>query len=107
VLTAADKAVACCVPRALQGGGLPLLLELLESKHINLQHNAAFALYGISDNEDNIPCIIQVGPNSLGFLSALLLSCIPRMLTRGISCSLVCGWIEHVAACGFRGCALC
>jgi hypothetical protein len=51
----------------LQGGGLPLLLDLLESKHINLQHNAAFALYGISDNEDNIPCVIQVGPTSLAF----------------------------------------
>lgn len=54
----------------LQGGGLPLLLELLESKHINLQHNAAFALYGISDNEDNIPCIIQVGAAALGGAAA-------------------------------------
>ncbi len=45
----------------LQSGGLPQLLDLLESKQINLQHNAAFALYGLSDNEDNIPCIIQAG----------------------------------------------
>lgn len=45
----------------LQSGGLPQLLDLLESKQINLQHNAAFALYGLSDNEDNIPCIVQAG----------------------------------------------
>ncbi len=32
----------------VQLGGLPPLLELLESKHYNLQHNAAFALYGES-----------------------------------------------------------
>lgn len=32
----------------MQLGGLPPLLELLESKHYNLQHNAAFALYGKS-----------------------------------------------------------
>jgi hypothetical protein len=64
------------MPCALQGGGLPLLLELLESKHINLQHNAAFALYGISDNEDNIPCIIQVGPSIINWLSV----CFPAVL---------------------------
>jgi hypothetical protein len=52
---------SCAVCGHVQGGGLSLLLDLLESRHINLQHNAAFALYGISDNEDNIPCIIQVG----------------------------------------------
>ena len=40
---------------------MPHLLDLLESKQINLQHNAAFALYGLSDNEDNIPFIIQAG----------------------------------------------
>lgn len=57
----------CCAPRCrcaavrLQSGGLTQLLDLLESKQINLQHNAAFALYGLSDNEDNIPCIIQAG----------------------------------------------
>jgi hypothetical protein len=45
----------------MQSGGLQQLLDLLESKQINLQHNAAFALYGLSDNEDNIPCIIQAG----------------------------------------------
>jgi hypothetical protein len=46
---------------SLQSGGLQQLLDLLESKQINLQHNAAFALYGLSDNEDNIPCVIQAG----------------------------------------------
>ena len=40
---------------------MPQLLELLESKHYNLQHNAAFALYGLSDNEDNVPVIIAAG----------------------------------------------
>lgn len=27
------------------------LLKLLDSKHGSLQHNAAFALYGLADNE--------------------------------------------------------
>ncbi|KAJ9512639.1 hypothetical protein QJQ45_018860 [Haematococcus lacustris] len=45
----------------VQCGGLVPLLELLESKHYNLQHNAAFALYGLADNEDNIPDIIRFG----------------------------------------------
>lgn len=45
----------------MQSGGLVPLLDLLESKHYNLQHNAAFALYGLADNEDNIPDIIRVG----------------------------------------------
>lgn len=55
--------LGCCFPPfpPLQSGGLPQLLDLLESKQINLQHNAAFALYGLSDNEDNIPCIVQAG----------------------------------------------
>lgn len=45
----------------MQNGGLVPLLSLLESKHLNLQHNAAFALYGLADNEDNIPDIIREG----------------------------------------------
>jgi hypothetical protein len=32
-------------------GGLRPLLELLDSKNGSLQHNAAFALYGLADNE--------------------------------------------------------
>lgn len=32
-------------------GGLVPLLKLLDSKNGSLQHNAAFALYGIADNE--------------------------------------------------------
>lgn len=32
-------------------GGIEPLLELLESKNGSLQHNAAFALYGLADNE--------------------------------------------------------
>ncbi len=45
----------------VQNGGLVPLLGLLESKHLNLQHNAAFALYGLADNEDNIADIIREG----------------------------------------------
>ena len=45
----------------VQNGGLVPLLGLLESKHYNLQHNAAFALYGLADNEDNIADIIKEG----------------------------------------------
>ncbi|KAI3676409.1 hypothetical protein L1987_86016 [Smallanthus sonchifolius] len=33
------------------GGGIPLLLKLLDSRNGSLQHNAAFALYGLADNE--------------------------------------------------------
>jgi hypothetical protein len=58
---AAAAGVLFSRPFFLQSGGLPQLLDLLESKQINLQHNAAFALYGLSDNEDNIPCIVQAG----------------------------------------------
>jgi hypothetical protein len=32
-------------------GGLVPLLKLLDSKNGSLQHNAAFALYGVADNE--------------------------------------------------------
>ena len=32
-------------------GGLKPLLEILDSKNGSLQHNAAFALYGLADNE--------------------------------------------------------
>ena len=46
----------CC-----QAGGLPPLLELMASRNGNLQHNAAFALYGLADNEDNIAGIVREG----------------------------------------------
>jgi len=45
----------------VQAGGLQPLLDLLESKNGNLQHNAAFALYGLADNEDNIADIVRDG----------------------------------------------
>ena len=32
-----------------------------ESSHYNLQHNAAFALYGLSDNEDNLLEFVREG----------------------------------------------
>ena len=44
-----------------QAGGLPPLLELMASRNGNLQHNAAFALYGLADNEDNIAAIVREG----------------------------------------------
>lgn len=37
-------------------GGLVPLLKLLDSKNGSLQHNAAFALYGLADNE--VHCIL-------------------------------------------------
>lgn len=37
------------------------LLELMASQSANLQHNAAFALYGLADNEDNIAAIVKEG----------------------------------------------
>ncbi|OIV92580.1 hypothetical protein TanjilG_07571 [Lupinus angustifolius] len=42
-------------------GGLMPLLKLLDSKNGSLQHNAAFALYGLADNEDNVSDFIRVG----------------------------------------------
>ena len=45
----------------MQAGGLPPLLELMASRNGNLQHNAAFALYGLADNEDNIAAIVRDG----------------------------------------------
>ena len=37
------------------------MLELMVSNHTSLQHNAAFALYGLADNEDNIAAIVREG----------------------------------------------
>ncbi|KAL4587177.1 hypothetical protein LXL04_000044 [Taraxacum kok-saghyz] len=34
---------------------------ILDSKNGTLQHNAAFALYGLADNEDNVADLIKVG----------------------------------------------
>ena len=45
----------------VQAGGLPPLLELMASRNGNLQHNAAFALYGLAENEDNIAAIVRDG----------------------------------------------
>uniref|UniRef100_A0A804KR93 ARM repeat superfamily protein n=2 Tax=Musa acuminata subsp. malaccensis TaxID=214687 RepID=A0A804KR93_MUSAM len=42
-------------------GGLVPLRKLLDSKNGCLQHNAAFALYGIAENEDNVSDFIKVG----------------------------------------------
>ncbi|CAL9769105.1 unnamed protein product [Musa acuminata subsp. burmannicoides] len=42
-------------------GGLVPLLKLLDPKNGCLQHNAAFALYGIAENEDNVSDFIKVG----------------------------------------------
>ena len=45
---------------AYNGGLLPLL-KLLDSKNGSLQHNAAFALYGVADNEDYVSDFVKVG----------------------------------------------
>ena len=45
----------------MQAGGLIPLLELINSNDGNLQHNAAFALYGLADNPDNVPAFIREG----------------------------------------------
>ena len=45
----------------VQAGGLAPLLDLMASRNGNLQHNAAFALYGLADNEDNIAAIVREG----------------------------------------------
>ena len=66
----ASGLAAVCLDRGLpssdghlhwQAGGLPPLLELMASRNGNLQHNAAFALYGLADNEDNIAAIVRQG----------------------------------------------
>lgn len=45
----------------VQAGGLMPLLNLIVSNESNLQHNAAFALYGLADNADNIPAFVREG----------------------------------------------
>ena len=45
----------------LHAAGRGLLLDLLDCDKGNLQHNAAFALYGLADNEDNVPDIVREG----------------------------------------------
>ena len=45
----------------LQAGGLIPLLNLIISNDSNLQHNAAFALYGLADNPDNVAAFVREG----------------------------------------------
>ncbi|GJX61839.1 PAT1 homolog 1-like protein [Tanacetum coccineum] len=42
-------------------GGIMPLLKLLDSNNGALQHNGAFTLYGLADNEDNIADLISLG----------------------------------------------
>lgn len=42
------------------------MLELLDSKNGSLQHNAAFALYGLADNEVGNPFSLN-GASEYGF----------------------------------------
>ncbi|XP_039008879.1 ARM REPEAT PROTEIN INTERACTING WITH ABF2-like [Hibiscus syriacus] len=42
-------------------GGITPLLNLLDSKSGPLQHNSAFSLYGLADNEDNVVDLIRTG----------------------------------------------
>lgn len=43
-------------------GGIVPLLKLLNSKNGSLQHNAAFSLYGLAENEVqfSVPCLSSV-----------------------------------------------
>ncbi|CAL9176325.1 unnamed protein product [Musa hybrid cultivar] len=50
-------------------GGLVPLLKLLDSKNGCLQHNAAFALYGIAENEDNVSDFIKASYKKVNSLS--------------------------------------
>ena len=45
----------------MQAGGLEPLLLLMASRNGNLQHNAAFALYGLADSDDNVAAIVRHG----------------------------------------------
>ncbi|CAA0826356.1 ARM REPEAT PROTEIN INTERACTING WITH ABF2, partial [Striga hermonthica] len=45
----------------VHSGAIVPLLELLESKNEFLQHNAAFVLFGLADNEDNVADLVRVG----------------------------------------------
>ena len=67
----------------VQAGGLPPLLELMASRNGNLQHNAAFALYGLADNEDNIAAIVREG---------------------GVQCLQDCELLVQVLSCLARSC---
>nr|GEZ22434.1 hypothetical protein [Tanacetum cinerariifolium] len=42
-------------------GGIVPLLKLLDSRNGTLQHNGAFTLYGLADNEDNVADLISLG----------------------------------------------
>jgi hypothetical protein len=84
----------------LQSGGLQQLLDLLESKQINLQHNAAFALYGLSDNEDNIPCIIQAGGLQRLYDCSEKLQVQASKVSQGPKLKACCGaWVCLLAQC--------
>ncbi|KAG5063554.1 hypothetical protein JHK85_004737 [Glycine max] len=48
-----------CKAGIAHNGGLVPLLKLLDSKNGPLQHNAAFALYGLADNEATIDCVAK------------------------------------------------
>ncbi|CAG9464571.1 unnamed protein product [Pedinophyceae sp. YPF-701] len=55
-----------CLDRDTQAGllesaALPHLLALLQSPLAEVQHNASFVLYGLSDNSDNVPELIRGG----------------------------------------------
>lgn len=83
----------------MQCGGLKPLLKLLESKHYNLQHNAAFALYGLADHEDNVPEIIRQGgllklhvsgwPHAAALMHGGSLHIAPCLTSRGTAVSVI------------------
>lgn len=48
------------------------MLKLIDSKNGSLQHNAAFALYGLADNEVQLGCSVIVICSKLSNLEALM-----------------------------------
>jgi hypothetical protein len=96
------------------------LVELLDSKQPNLQHNAAFALYGLADNEDNIPAIIregglqqliecneklQVQASKVGSLRALhALTCRARQVAQGAATQAHLARLHGICSTVTRGC---
>ncbi|GAB2220230.1 hypothetical protein Drorol1_Dr00007873 [Drosera rotundifolia] len=78
--------VMSCQAGIAHCGGLMPLLKLLDSKNGSLQHNAAFALYGLTDNEDNAADFIRLGGvqklQEGEFISQATNDCVAKTLKR-------------------------
>lgn len=80
-----------------QAGGLQPLLALLNENNGNLQHNAAFALYGLADNEDNIPVREDKG---LPHLECSVFASMHRGVCRRCSGSIILAYIWNCTVAG-------